>query len=160
SSASGRDRGGALSGGRSRQGSGSASDRRDRGGAASGGRGGQGRGGRSASRGPQDWDDDEWDAGWETGTWDTGWATDFRPSVESGRAGAQDEYDDSGFWAPGRGGGQSRRGYDTDEDALSQSLSTLAALGAVGRPMGRVERVRLLMRRRPAAAAMLAFFVL
>ncbi len=144
-SLSGREpRGGAASGGRGR------------GGASSGGRGGQG--GRDRGRGPQNWDDDEWDAGWETGTWDTGWATDFRPSMEYGRSGAASDFDDSGFWAPGRGG-TGRRGYE-DDDALSQSLSTLAALGAVGRPMGRVERVRLLMRRRPAAAAMLAFFVL
>lgn len=47
-----------------------------------------------------------------------------------------------------------------DDDALAESLNTLAQLGAVTRPLSRVSRMRLLMQRRPAAAAMLAFFLL
>jgi hypothetical protein len=116
-------------------------------------RGGARRGGGRGS--PRDWEDDDWDAGWETGTWDTGWATDSRRSMDYARSDLRDEFGDSGFWTPGR-----RRAYDDADDALSQSLATLAALGAVGRPIGRIERVRMLMRRRPAAAAMLALFVL
>lgn len=108
--------------------------------------------GKRTGRAPGGWDDDEWDAGWETGTWDTGWATGYEPSAGYGQSG---HYDESGLWVPGR-----ERGYTGEEDALSESLHTLAMLGAVGKPIGRVERVRLLMRRRPAAAAMLAFFLL
>ncbi len=113
--------------------------------------GGRGSGGRGAPRG---WDDDEWDAGWETGTWDTGWATGLGPSLDYGRASGED--DDSGFWSPVRDdwddGGRS--------DPLAESLSTLARLGAVHARMGRLARMRLLLRTRPAAAAMLAFFLL
>ncbi len=119
------------------------------------GRGGQADGGQW--RGWDDradgWREDEWN-GWETGTWDTGWATGYQPSMEYARAGATGEYD-SGFWAPGRADG-----YYDDEDALSRSLGTLAQLSAVGAPIGRLARVRLLLRRRPAAAAMIAFFLL
>ena len=115
--------------------------------------GGGGRGYDDRAR-PRGWDDDEWDAGWETGTWDTGWATGFGPSLDYGRASGED--DDSGFWSPGRDewddGGRS--------DPLAESLNTLARLGAVHARMGRLARVRLLLRTRPAAAAMLAFFLL
>ncbi|MFI5274687.1 MAG: DUF4012 domain-containing protein, partial [Ktedonobacterales bacterium] len=109
----------------------------------------------------QRWDDEAgWDAGWETGTWDTGWATGYEPgyggpSMDYGRGGGDDG--DSGFWAPGRGDDWDDRG---GSDALAESLGTLARLGAVHAPMGRAARVRLLLRTRPAAAAMLAFFVL
>lgn len=116
-------------------------------------RGGSGGGRDARGGGPRNWNDDEWeDAGWETGTWDTGWATDYQPSASYETGGG-----DSGFWSPSRGAG-----YDgeNDDDVLSQSLSTLAHLSAVGESFGRVERVRLLLRRRPAAAAMLAFFLL
>src|SRR5262249_47187358 len=40
------------------------------------------------------------------------------------------------------------------------SFNTLAQLAAVGAPIGRLERVRLLLRRRPGAAAILAIFLL
>jgi hypothetical protein len=98
-----------------------------------------------------DWDDDWEDGGWETGTWDTGWATGFQPSTEDGRRGGGD--------------GRNRRDryyYDDyeEDDPLAQSLGTLAQLGAIGAPLGRLARLRLLFRRRPAAAAMLAFFML
>lgn len=119
-----------------------------------------GRGSRDARRDggkpfPSGWEDDEWeDAGWETGTWDTGWATDFGPSMDY--AGRYD--DDSGaLWMPGRGGRDDGR---DDSDPVAESLNTLARLGAVHAPMSRRTRFRLLVRTRPAAAAMLAFFVL
>ena len=114
-------------------------------------RGHHGHDGRPAPRG---WDDDEWDAGWETGTWDTGWATGLGPSLDYGRESGED--DDSGFWSPGRDE------WDDDgrSDPLAESLSTLARLGAVHARMGRLARARLLLRTRPAAAAMLAFFLL
>ena len=95
---------------------------------------------------PDGWDDED-DSAWETGTWDTGWATDFQPSVEVG--------------VPrGPRGARGRYGAYREEDALSHSLDTLARLGSVGEPIGRLARVRLLLRRRPAAAGMLAFFLL
>ena len=101
----------------------------------------------------RDWDDDpegweEEDAAWETGTWDTGWATGFQPSVEVG--------------VPRGARGTRRRPQEPyyEDDPLAQSLGTLARLGAIGEPIGRVARVRLLLRRRPAAAGMLAFFLL
>jgi hypothetical protein len=116
----------------------------------------RGRGGRDPAHrtAPRTWDDDEWNAGWETGTWDTGWATGFAPSLDYGRD--SDEFGDSGFWSPGRDG------WDDDgrSDPLAESLDTLARLGAVHAPMGRAARVRLLLRTRPTAAAMLAFFLL
>lgn len=99
-----------------------------------------------------DWQDDDWNADWGTGTWDTGWATGYQPSMEYARAGMDD---DGGFWMPGRS-----ETYEPDDDAISRSLSTLAQLGAVHAPLGRADRVRILFRRRPAAAAMLAFFLL
>ncbi|HEX6798557.1 MAG TPA: hypothetical protein VF116_12680, partial [Ktedonobacterales bacterium] len=118
-------------------------DRRRAGGSAGGG------GGR-----PRHWDDDEWDAGWETGTWDTGWATGFGSSLDYGRESGEEE--DSGFWSPGRDAWED----DGRSDPLAESLSTLARLGAVHAPMSRLARARLLLRTRPAAAAMLAFFLL
>ncbi|HEV2461710.1 MAG TPA: DUF4012 domain-containing protein, partial [Ktedonobacterales bacterium] len=61
-----------------------------------------------------------------------------------------------GVWAPP----EQRDWYDEDDDALSRSLNTLARLGAVGEPIGRIARIRMLFRTRPAAAAMLALFLL
>ena len=123
----------------------------------------RGSGARSGPRGAGagGWSDEQWDRGWETGTWDTGWATNQQQSMEYGRAGSYED-GDSGFWAPGRGGDGFRAGgeYGEHEGALDASLNTLAQLGAVGVPLGRLARVRLLLRRRPAAAAMLAFFLL
>ncbi len=116
---------------------------------------------RSHDEGPLDWNDDEWDGSWETGSWDTGWATGFQPSMEYARPGGPGDDRDSGFWSPGRRErGDIDSSYGADEDALSQSLSTLAQLSAIGAPLGRLDRLRLLLRRRPAAAAMLAFFML
>src|SRR5260370_22056107 len=82
------------------------------------------------------------------------WARGEQPRMEDVHAGATGEYE-SGFRALDR-----QDGYYDDEDALSRSLGTLAQLSAVGAPIGRIARVRLLLRRRPAAAAMLAFFLL
>ncbi len=101
-------------------------------------------------------DEAEWNAGWETGTWDTGWATNAQASMEYARASGEDDYQDEGFWSPGRG-----QAYASgEEDALARSLGTLARLGAVGPSIGRIARVRLLLHQRPAAAALLAFFLL
>ena len=121
-------------------------------------------GGRGGGRGEpprdnrrwRDWDDepDGWgndegeDFAWETGSWDTNWATGFQPSVEVG--------------VPRDARAARRRANDPyyEDDPLAQSLGTLARLGSVGEPLGRLARVRLLLRRRPAAAGMLAFFLL
>ena len=135
---------------------------------------------RSAGRRSPGWDDfeddiewdDGWDDGWQTGQWDTGWATGMRPAHA-----ARDEWDDDdGGYDPrnepvgygargavanrrqGRGGRDPYGAYE--EDDLSQSLNTLAQLSAVGAPLSRLARVRMLFRRRPQAAAMLAFFLL
>src|SRR5579883_214775 len=143
---------------------------------------------RSAGRRASSWDDDDdiewdegWDDGWQTGEWDTGWATGMRPAQSSrggGRDRARDDWDDDdvgydpryeqvgygprGAGAanrrPGQGGRDRRDAYE--EDDLSQSLNTLAQLSAVGAPLSRLARVRMLFRRRPTAAAMLAFFLL
>ncbi|WIG58113.1 MAG: hypothetical protein OJF49_000858 [Ktedonobacterales bacterium] len=131
-------------------------------GSGAGGGGGGGRGQPPRRRAPDTWDDDEWnadfgtgtwDTGWatgsydassETGTWDSGWATGYEPSLGG--------YDDEEEWGGGRRG---RRG----DGALEDSLGTLAQLGAVHPRMGRLARTRLLLRKRPAAAAMLAFFL-
>ena len=113
--------------------------------------------GSGRGRGPQDWEDDEWDGAWETGTWDTGWAAGSQDSMEYAGAG-RDQFGDSGFWSPGRGAGRDE--YESQDSALAESLNTLAQLGAVGVPLGRLARLRMLLRRRPAAAALLAFFLL
>jgi hypothetical protein len=93
---------------------------------------------------------DDRDAAWETGTWDTGWAAGYQGSTEYAGDGEGDD-----FWMPGR-----RAAYEDDEDMLSHSFNTLAELGAVGVPMSRLGRTRLLLRRRPGAAAVLAMFLL
>jgi len=141
---------------------------------------------RSAGRRSTGWDDvdddiewdDGWDDGWQTGEWDTGWATGMRPATTRNRsdrdvigddwADDDDGYDPRrepvGYGAraanqrPGQSGRE--RCADDEEDALSQSLNTLAQLSAVGAPLSRLARVRMLFRRRPTAAAMLAFFLL
>jgi hypothetical protein len=94
-------------------------------------------GGAASSRGgPVDWDHD-WDAGWETGTWDTSWAT----NVPEG----------SGAWdASG----------DYADDAWSRSLVALGAASMAEIPMGRVQRVRMVLRERPAASSMLVVFLI
>ena len=123
-------------------------------------------GGASRRRGsPDGWDDiewdDSWDGAWETGTWDTDWAADEEPleppSPPRDRRGSRSREP-----RPAREErnlvGDLRQALD--DDALAESLNTLAQLGAVTRPLSRVARLRLLMQRRPAAAAMLAFFLL
>jgi hypothetical protein len=85
-------------------------------------------------------DDDELDSGWETGTWDTAWASGRRESLDYGRS----SHEDSGFYRPGRG---------------DPSLPTMAMLAAARPDVTRRDRVRLLMQRRPAAAALLLFMV-
>lgn len=113
--------------------------------------------------------DDGWNEGWQTGQWDTGWATGLRPATTA-RDEWEDEPDDDGAYnaasyggraepSARRPGGRARR-RPQEEDDLSQSLNTLAQLSAVGAPLSRLARVRMLFRRRPTAAAMLAFFLL
>lgn len=104
--------------------------------------GGKGRGGSNRGGGRRR---ENWDAEWGTGTWDTGWATGYEETLG---------FDDDEDWVPG---GMVR--YEED-DVFSRSFSTLAQLGAVGVPIGRLERARLLLRRRPGAAAVLAIFLL
>jgi hypothetical protein len=95
------------------------------------------------------WDDDEDDASWESGTWDTRWATSMQPSLEY--AGGRDEFADSGFWAPGR-----RPGYD---DGGSGPLATIAMIVTPNASLSRRARLQILMRRRPAAAALVILFL-
>jgi hypothetical protein len=107
---------------------------------------------RTYNRAENDWDEDEYTgAGWDAGTWDTGWATDYQPSV--------DGWDREGDpWRSGR----SRRRDKTalGEGKYGQTMGTIAVLGSVGETLGRVARVRLLLRRRPTAAALLSFLLL
>jgi uncharacterized protein DUF4012 len=95
------------------------------------------------------WDDDEGDVGWESGTWDTRWATSMQPSLEY--AGGRDGFADSGFWAPGRGAD-----YD---DQRSGPLATLAMIATPNAALSRRARLQILMRRRPAAAALVIVFL-
>jgi hypothetical protein len=98
-----------------------------------------------------DWKRDEYeDAGWETGTWDTGWADDYRPGA------GDDEWDDGDVWAPNRFRDRTFEG----KGMASQAMGTIAVLGSVGESLSRVARLRLLLRRRPAAAALLSFLLL
>ncbi|HEX9036665.1 MAG TPA: DUF4012 domain-containing protein [Ktedonobacterales bacterium] len=123
------------------------------------------------------WDDGEdiQDIDWDNATWDdepNGWDDSRGRGSRSGkrRGGRNDERDD---WYRGDddwgSGGQNDEAHwnvvgdlrgALDQDAISSSLNTLAELSAVSRPISRIARVRLLMRRRPAAAAMLAFCLL
>jgi hypothetical protein len=122
--------------------------------------------GRRPARHANGWDDadldGDWDGGWETGTWDTAWAADdepLEPYPPHPRRGRERQRRNQ---PPGREErnlvGDLRNALD--DDALAESLNTLAQLGAVTRPLSRVSRVRLLMQRRPTAAAILAFFLL
>ena len=99
------------------------------------------------------WERDEYeDAGWETGTWDTGWAADYQP-------GADGEWDDgsgSALWAPNRFRNRTGEG----SSVAARAMGTIAVLGSVGESLSRVARLRLLLRRRPAAAALLSFLLL
>jgi hypothetical protein len=95
------------------------------------------------------WDDDEDDAGWESGTWDTRWATSMQPSLEY--AGGRDDFADSGFWAPGRG-------VDYD-DQRSGPLETIAMIATPNAALSRRARLQILLRRRPAAAALVIVFL-
>jgi hypothetical protein len=95
------------------------------------------------------WNDDEDDGGWESGTWDTRWATSMQPSLEYG--GRRDDFADSGFWAPGRSSG-----YD---DQRSGPLATLAMIATPNASLSRRARLQILMRRRPAAAALVIVFL-
>jgi uncharacterized protein DUF4012 len=143
---------------------------------------------RKAPRGERDaWDDAEWNAA-DAGDWDTAWGeggeVDWDNAQWDDERGGWD-YQGEGRQSRSRGGWDARdgrdgggRGWDEpaaadagwdvvddlrgslDAGVLSESMSTLAQLGAVSRPMTRMARIRLLMRRRPAAAAMLAFFLL
>ena len=109
------------------------------------------------------WDDVAWEderqSSWDTGSWDTAWATYDEPAEEPAprpRRRARSQRTPASEDRNLIGGLRQA----LDEDVLSDSLNTLAQLGAVTRPLSRVARVRLLMQRRPAAAAMLAFFLL
>ena len=73
----------------------------------------------------------------ETGTWDDGWVANYQLDV-----------------------GRAQRMPNT-EDAFTLALdATLARMGSVGESLSRVARLRLLLRRRPAAAALLSFLLL
>ncbi|HEY7849084.1 MAG TPA: hypothetical protein VIC27_03410, partial [Ktedonobacterales bacterium] len=105
------------------------------------------------------WDDAEldgdWDGAWDTGSWDTSWAAEdepLEPYPPRRRRRDQPPREERNLV------GDLRQALD--DDVLAESLNTLAQLGAVTRPLSRVSRLRLLMQRRPAAAAMLAFFLL
>lgn len=115
--------------------------------------------GRADMRGRRDYDD-----GYDDGYGDEE-ARGGRGSRRGDRWDADDEWDRE----DGRSGaGAADGGWDVvdglrgslDTNALSESLGTLAQLGAVSRPISRVARIQLLLRRRPAAAAMLSFFLL
>jgi hypothetical protein len=96
------------------------------------------------------WNDDEDDAGWESGTWDTRWATSMQPSLDYA-GGRRDEFSDSGFWTPGRG-----PAYD---DQRSGPLATIAMLARPDASLSRRARLQILIRRRPAAAALVIVFL-
>lgn len=125
-------------------------------------------GGRNGRARRESWDDPEldgdWDGAWETGSWDTAWAADdeplepYPPRRRGGRGDSRHRPEPAVRDSGGALIGDLRQALD--DDALAESLNTLAQLGAVTRPLSRVSRLRLLMRRRPAAAAMLAFFLL
>jgi hypothetical protein len=130
-------------------------------------RGGRDRGGRSQSRGGGRYDDrydDGYDDRYDDGY--GGYGSERQPAAtqRGGRNARQDEWDDE--W--NEGGQRGQRADDSwdlvgdlrdsfDPDAITD---TLAQLGAISTPISRMARIRLLMRRRPAAAAMLAFCLL
>lgn len=92
------------------------------------------------------------EAGPDTGNWETSWATSedlaIAPPPRRRRMTAAELTLVGGL----------RQALD--HDLLIDSLDTMAHLTTVAHEMSRMERVRLLMRRRPTAAAMLAFFLL
>ncbi len=90
-----------------------------------------------------EWERD-WDAGWETGTWDTGWATGWNNGVPDNQGGWDDD------WHGGDG---------YEDDAWSRSLVALGAASMAEVPLGRIARLRLVLRERPAAGAMLIVFL-
>jgi Protein of unknown function (DUF4012) len=98
-------------------------------------------------------DGSDWDANWETGTWDTGWA-----QAPGGGWG-----DDDG-WGGGNGGDWGDDGgWDAGEyadDNWSRSLVALGASGMAELPMGRIARVRMVLRERPGAGVMLIVFLI
>ncbi|MEO7000308.1 MAG: DUF4012 domain-containing protein [Ktedonobacterales bacterium] len=119
---------------------------------------------QSAGATPDDeWDDiswdDTWEGNWETGEWNAAWGATGNADAATGWA-----TDAQGMPAAASAAATRRTagGRDDDgrDDTLGMALNTLAQLGAVGAPLSRLARIRLLMRRRPAAAAMLAFFLL
>jgi hypothetical protein len=87
----------------------------------------------------------DWDSDWETGTWDTSWA-----QAPGGGWGDDGGWGDGGDW-------------DADEyadDNWSRSLVALGASGMAELPMGRIARVRMVLRERPAAGVMLVVFLI
>ena len=107
------------------------------------------------------WDDitwdDTWDGGWETGEWNTAWEASHHAGPDTEWAtGAHPNEADAHTASRTASAQQDER----SEDTLGLALNTLAQLGAVGVPLSRLGRMRLLTRRRPSAAAMLAFFLL
>lgn len=115
-------------------------------------------GNRRKKRRTYDWDDvdreDAVESDWNAGSWDTAWATGEEEVPEPPRRRRKRRPDREQWNLVG----DLRNALD--DEALSESLNTLAQLGSVARPLSRVARLQLLMRRRPAAAAMLAFFLL
>ncbi len=81
------------------------------------------------------------DAGWETGAWDTSWASGHDRSLDYARS----SHEETGRRPRSRG---------------SAPLATMAMLAATRPGVTRRQRIRLLMARRPAAAALLLFMAL
>ncbi len=135
-----------------------------------------------------DWENATWDdepGGWDDrsrgqsrgrGAYDDDFSTGYgyeeasagRGQRGGARRASQDEWDE---WESGADGRDSARGQNDaahwnlvgdlrgslDTDAIA---GTMAQLGAISLPITRLARIRMLMQRRPAAAAMLAFFLL
>ncbi len=135
--------------------------------------------------GEVDWDNATWDDepnGWDDhgsgrsrgrGAYADDGGYEEVPASRDQRRGAQrDPRDSRDGWESGGEWGEPAAPNDAhwnlvgdlrgslDANVISESLSTMAQLGAVSRPTTRAARIRLLLRRRPAAAAMLAFFLL
>lgn len=119
-----------------------------------------------------DWEQD-WDAGWETGTWDTNWATNLDARDSDSRHGwgtQDDEWDDEAGWGAqhdewNRQGGMAYTGqWDADgedaDDAWAQSLALLGSISVAELPLGRLARLRLILRQRPTVGTMLVVFLL
>lgn len=130
-----------------------------------------------------DWENAAWDddpAGWDDRSRGRGaYGNDYgyeepptgRGQRDGGRRASQDEWGEWDEWDGDAGGRDSaRRQNDAphwdvvgdlrgslDTDAIA---GTMAQLGAISLPITRLARVRMLLQRRPAAAAMLAFLLL